>query len=150
MDQHRKMTEKEIQKRIKREIKFKEFKYTRKMPRKLNAVYNAALFAIFIPMMLILRSEDTAGLPILITLFVILFLAGTLYRIFGYCQLTDQGLLVMPTKQLIQYPTIIGLIEIGSGDLEVEYFVGDKRYAKMLAFTARGHFVMQLHAKMKR
>jgi len=123
--------------------------YTRKMRGLQSGVYHAVLFAIFLPMVAVITTGDAVALFVLVPLFLATVAVGVVYRIRSYCELTTHGLLIMPTKELIHYSTIVGIMEYGRSELEIDYMWGEERRIAKLSFTFREHLVWELHKRMK-
>jgi len=124
-------------------------KYTCKMPRKFSAVYHALLFASFIPPMAIRGMTEYEPPLVMWIVFFVLAVFGVVHRLYCYCQLKDEGLLIMPSRVVIPYSSIIGVVEYTNNDLEIEYMEGDTRRMKNLRFVTRNNLQHEILTRMR-
>ena len=124
-------------------------KYTLKMSKKATWIYNGLLIGVFIPMMAGMNMEYNIFMLILLPVFFLLVALSFVFRIINYCQLTENGLLFSITRECVPYGDIIGLIENGKNQLEVEYKVGGARHTKLLRFVSAFGFLQDLRSRMK-
>ena len=124
-------------------------KYTRKMPKRLNQIYIALQIAVFLPLFIGINTEDALLQAILWPLLIFIVLIGMVYRFLSYCQLRDDGLYIAPSKELLPYNDIVGLVPHDRAGLEIDYILNGQSHSKILYFTMRDSFLLELQLKMK-